>query len=135
MAGQGGYRVLVRAWSDEQVEQLVGTLLRTGVIVAGAVVLFGGILYLIRYGNTFPHYRVFRGEPADLRSVAAIVQDSLSFHSRGLIQLGLLLLIATPILRVAFSVIAFALQRDITYVLVTVIVLSVLIYSLSGGGL
>ncbi len=127
--------MLVRAWSDEQVEQLVGTLLRTGVIVAGAVVLFGGILYLIRYGNTFPHYRVFRGEPADLRSVAAIVQDSLSFHSRGLIQLGLLLLIATPILRVAFSVIAFALQRDITYVLVTVIVLSVLIYSLSGGGL
>lgn len=127
--------MLVRAWTDKQVEQFVGTLLRTGVIVAGAVVLFGGILYLLRHGNAFPDYRVFRGEAADLRSVAGIVQDSLSFSSRGVMQLGLLLLIATPVLRVVFSVIAFALQRDITYVLVTLIVFSVLIYSLSGGAL
>jgi uncharacterized membrane protein len=127
--------MLVRAWTDEQVEQFLGTLLRSGVIVAGAVVLFGGIFYLLHYGGTFPDYRVFRGEPADLRSVLEIVKDSLSFHSRGLIQLGLLLLIATPVLRVVFSVFAFALQRDLTYVLTTLIVLSVLVYSLSGGGL
>jgi uncharacterized membrane protein len=124
-----------RAWTDEQVEQFLGTLLRSGVIIAGTVVLFGGIFYLLHYGGTFPDYRVFRGEPADLRSVLEIVKDSLSFHSRGLIQLGLLLLIATPVLRVVFSVLAFALQRDLTYVITTLIVLSVLIYSLCGGGL
>ena len=127
--------MFVRAWTDEQVEQLLGTLLRSGVIVAGAVVLFGGIFYLLHYGSRFPYYRVFRGEPADLRSVAGIVKDSLSFRSRGLIQFGLLLLIATPVLRVVFSVFAFALQRDWTYVATTLIVLSVLIYSLSGGAL
>ena len=125
--------MFVRAWTDEQVEQLLGTLLRSGVIVAGAVVLFGGIFYLLHYASSFPDYRVFRGEPADLRRVAGIVKDSLSFRSRGLIQFGLLLLIATPVLRVVFSVFAFALQRDWTYVATTLIVLSVLSYSLSGG--
>jgi uncharacterized membrane protein len=122
-----------RSWTDHQVEQFLGALLRSGVIVAGAVVLFGGILYLMRYGNTFPDYRVFHGEPAELRSMAGIVKSSLSFSSRGLIQLGLLLLVATPLLRVVFSVLAFALQRDLTYVLVTLIVLFMLIYSLAGG--
>jgi uncharacterized membrane protein len=124
-----------RAWTDEQVEQIVGTLLRSGVIVAALVVLVGGILYLIRYGATLPDYRVFRGEPLDLRSLSGIVMDAFSFRFRGIIQLGLLLLIATPVARVAFSVLAFALQRDRTYVLVTLIVFAVLMYSLIGGGL
>ena len=122
-------------WNDNQVERFLGALLRSGVIVAGAAVLFGGVFYLMRYGPTVPDYRVFHGEPAELRSMAGIVKDSLSGSSRGLIQLGLLLLIATPLLRVVFSVLAFALQRDLTYVLVTLIVLCLLMYSLSGRGL
>ncbi|MGE5219966.1 MAG: DUF1634 domain-containing protein [Chloroflexota bacterium] len=121
--------MLVRAWTDDQAEQFLGTLLRSGVIIASAVVLFGGIFYLLHYGSGVPDYRVFRGEPADLRDVAGIVSDSLSLRSRGVIQLGLLLLIATPVLRVVFSVLAFALQRDWTYVATTLIVLSVLIYA------
>ncbi len=124
-----------RAWTDVQVEQIVGTLLRSGVIVAALVVLAGGILYLIRYGAALPNYRVFRGEPVDLRSVSGIVSDALSFRFHGIIQLGLLLLIATPVARVAFSILAFALQRDRTYVTVTLIVFGVLLYSLIGGGL
>jgi uncharacterized membrane protein len=54
--------------------------------------------------------------------------------AKGIIQFGLLFLIATPIARVAFSVIAFALQRDRVYVSVTLIVLGLLLYSLVGGG-
>jgi len=117
-------------WSDERVEEIMGNLLRAGVILAAIVVLAGGIFYLIRYGTTSPDYRVFRGEPADLRSVSGILIDVTELHSRGLIQLGLLLLIATPVARVAFSVFAFARQRDRTYVVLTLIVFAVLIYSL-----
>ncbi|MBI3990079.1 MAG: DUF1634 domain-containing protein [candidate division NC10 bacterium] len=124
-----------RPWTDEQVEQIVGNLLRTGVIVAALVVLVGGVLYLVRHGATSPDYQVFRGEPADLRSVSGIVTDALSLRSRGVIQLGLLLLIATPVARVAFSVFAFARQHDRPYVLVTLIVLALLISSLAGGRL
>ena len=50
----------------------------------------------------------------------------------GLIQLGLLLLVATPVARVVFSVFAFARQHDLTYVVLTMMVLAVLIYSLVG---
>ena len=124
-----------RAWSDEKMEQVIGTLLISGVIVAALIVLVGGVLYLIRYGAALPDYTVFRGEPPELRSVSGIITDALSFRIHGVIQLGLLLLIATPVARVAFSIFAFALQRDRTYVVVTLIVLGVLIYSLVGGGL
>jgi uncharacterized membrane protein len=122
-------------WTDQNVEELIGTVLRVGVTLAAAVVLFGGSVYVARHGGAVPQYHVFVGEPTDLRTVSGIVKDVLAFRGRGLIQLGLLFLIATPIARVAFSVAAFALQRDRLYVVVTLIVLSVLIYSLTGGHL
>jgi len=122
----------VMRWTDEQVEQILGNLLRGGVILAAGVVAVGGVLYLMRYGANSPNYHVFHGEPADLRGLSGILTDVMSLHRRALIQLGLLLLIATPIARVIFSVFAFAKQRDYTYVIVTLIVLGVLIYSLFG---
>jgi uncharacterized membrane protein len=123
------------ALTDEQMDRIISVLLRSGVLISALVVLVGGIFYLVRYGAALPQYGVFRGEPADLRSLSGIVKDVLSFKSRGIIQFGLLLLVATPVARVAFSVLAFALQRDLTYVVVTLIVLGVLLYSLAGGGL
>ena len=125
---------MMRAWTDERVERVIGTLLRWGVILAAAVVLAGGVMYLARYGSTIPDYRVFRGEPSDLRNVSGIVMDAVSWRSRGLIMFGLLLLIATPMARVAFSVVAFALQWDRTYVMVTLIVLAALLYGLTRAG-
>ena len=124
-----------KQWTDQNVEEWIGNLLRVGVTLAAAVVLFGGSIYLVRHGRTAPQYRVFRGEPADLRTISGIVKEALVFQGRGLIQLGLLLLIATPVARVAFSVAAFAIQRDRLYVVVTLIVLAVLVYSLAGGHL
>jgi uncharacterized membrane protein len=121
-----------RTWTEQQLENIVGNLLRVGVILAAVVVFGGGALYLTRHGVTSPDYRVFHGEPADLRSVSGVVADALSLQGRGIIQLGLLLLIATPIVQVAFSVFAFAQQRDRTYFIVTLVVLAVLLYSLLG---
>jgi uncharacterized membrane protein len=120
-------------WTDRQVELIVSGILRGGVVIATVLVLIGGVLYLIHYGSDLPHYKVFRGEPPDLRSVDGIVGDALSLRRRGLIQLGLLLLLATPIVRVAFSVFAFGLQRDRTYLVVSLIVLATLLFSLTGG--
>ena len=121
------------AWTDRQVETIIGNLLRGGVILAAAVVLTGGAFFLARHGSAYPDYRIFRGEPTDLRTVHGIVMDAMSSRSRGLIQLGLLLLIATPVARVAFSLFAFFRQGDRTYVVVTLMVLMVLLYSLFWG--
>lgn len=120
-------------WTEEQIEERVGSLLRFGVLLAAMIVFLGGLLFLFRYGSTPPRYSGFQGEPSDLRSVSGIVTDALSLRSRGLIQLGLLLLIATPIARVVFLTIAFARQRDRIYAVIALIVLALLFYSLSGG--
>ena len=122
-------------WTDQNVEEWIGNFLRAGVTLAATVAFFGGGIYLARHGRAAPQYHVFRGEPADLRTISGIVKEALAFHGRGLIQLGLLLLIATPVARVAFSVVAFAMERDRLYVVVTLIVLAVLVYSLAGGHL
>jgi len=124
-----------RRWGDEQMDQFIGNLLRAGVVLAAVVVLVGGTLYLARHGAAHLDYRVFRSEPAALRSPLRILTGALSLRGRALIQLGLLLLIATPVARVAFSVLGFALQRDRIYVVVTLVVLGILIYSLAGGHL
>lgn len=110
----------------------MGNLLRAGVILATMVVLVGGIFYLFRYGATSPDYRAFRGEPADLRSVSGILGATIELRSRGMMQLGLLVLVATPVARVVFSVFAFARQHDRIYFTVSLIVLAVLVYSLVG---
>jgi uncharacterized membrane protein len=115
---------------DKRIDEIIGALLRTGVMLAAAVVLAGGIFYLSSYGATAEHYGVFHGEPSDLRGVSAIVQDAVALHSRGIIQLGLLLLIATPVARVIFTVFAFLYEGDWTYVAITLIVLMLLLYSL-----
>ena len=119
------------AWSDRRVETIMGNLLRTGVLLSAAVILVGAYVYLHRNGHVPADYRVFRGEPAGLRDVRGILHDALSGSGSGIIQSGLLLLIATPIARVAFSVIAFLIQRDALYVFVSIVVLAILGFSLS----
>ena len=120
-------------WTDQRIENIVGNLLRAGVILSAVVVLCGGALYLIKYGHAPADYRIFRGEPTDLKSLSGIVRDAFTLHSRGIIQLGLLLLIATPVARVAFSIFGFAEEKDRMYVTFTVIVLLILLYSLIGS--
>jgi uncharacterized membrane protein len=115
---------------DKRVDEIIGTLLRVGVILAASIVLIGGVLYLIHFGSAPPHYRVFQGEPTRLRHISSIFSEAAALHLEAIIQLGLLVLIATPVARVLFTVFAFAYERDWTYVVITLIVLTLLLYSL-----
>ena len=121
------------AWSDDQFDAVLAYVLRGGVLLSAAVVACGGALFLARHGMERPEYAVFRGESSTLRAISGIVTEARALGGRGLIQLGLLLLIATPIARVVWSVIGFARQRDWLYVLVTLTVLTLLTYSLTSG--
>lgn len=123
---------LPMTFTDEQVDQLLGNLLRWGVLLSLAVVLFGSGDYLIHHGREHHNYKVFQGEPAQLRSPGGIIRDVFTFDSRGVIMFGILILLATPFARVLFSLVTFALQRDLIYTGVTLIVLVVLAFSLFG---
>jgi uncharacterized membrane protein len=123
-----------RNWTDKTIEEIVGNLLRVGVSLSAFVVLIGAAIYLARHGREPASYKVFHGEPSDLRSLSGIVRDAFHLRGRGIIQLGLLLLIATPVARVAFSIWGFAEEHDRLYMIFTGIVLIVLLYSLLGSG-
>jgi uncharacterized membrane protein len=120
-------------WTDERVDQILGTLLQTGVMVSGLVVLAGGILYLLHNGHVAVHYESFSADREAFRGFALTVGDALRGNGRAIIECGLLLLIATPVARVVFSIVAFALERERLYIVVTLIVFLILIYSLFGG--
>jgi uncharacterized membrane protein len=120
-------------WTDQKVEDLVGNLLRAGVLLAAFVVFTGGIIYLARHGSEPADYRAFHGEPSDLRTIPGVLRETLAGQGRSIIQLGLLLLIATPVARVLLSILGFAAERDRMYMGFATIVLVILLYSLFGS--
>ncbi len=119
--------------TDTQVEKIVGNLLRTGVILAALVMAVGAVLFLHAHGSEPADFRNFAPERTDLRDPWVVFTNVADGHNTGLLQLGVLLLIATPVARVLFSVFAFGAQRDYTYVCITLIVAAVLLYSLFFG--
>jgi uncharacterized membrane protein len=131
---RAAHAAAAHGWSDERVEMVVGNLLRFGVLTAGAVTALGGVFLLAQHGLVPADYHVFRGEAPELTSIGGIFRGALRLDSRAVVQLGLLLLIATPIARVCFSLVAFILQRDRLYVVITAVVLAVLLFSLLFGG-
>jgi uncharacterized membrane protein len=120
-------------WNDERVERIMGTLLQTGVIISGLVVLAGGVLYVLKYGRVPVNYDNFVLERASLLSLRTIGRNASHGDGRAIIQCGLLLLIATPVARVFFSIIAFAREADRLYVVLTIVVFTILLLSLLGG--
>jgi len=120
-------------WSDEQIEASLGRLLQLGVAIAAAIVTAGGAFYLLRHGRQPPDYAQFHGVPVEFRTVTGILRSATAFGGRGLIELGLLVLIATPVARVAFSLVAFIRQSDRLYAWITATVLALLAYSVLGG--
>lgn len=118
------------SWNDKRLEAVVGVMLRTGVMLAAAVVLTGGVLYLFQNHGPRADYRHFHGMPVRLISVGAILHGVAAFDARSIIMLGLLLLIATPVARVAMCIVGFLLERDKLYVAVSMVVFAILIYSL-----
>ena len=117
-----------------KMEVIMGTLLRVGVISAASVVLIGAVLFFIQHPGTQLNFRAFSSEPARLRKLPLIIREAFEFKSRAVIQFGLLLLIATPIARVVLSLVGFMLEKDRIYILVTLFVLAILLFSLFTGG-
>jgi uncharacterized membrane protein len=119
--------------SVHQVEILISTLLRIGVISSLSLVVLGTIL-------SFSHHPGYSSSPAELarltqpsakfpRTIDQVGTGLKDFQGRAVVIAGLLLLIATPVLRVAVSIIAFALQKDTIFVIITSIVLILLLLS------
>ncbi len=126
-------------WAVRDMELFIGRLLRYGVILSCGITLIGGIFYLIQHGTQMPDYspipdgQPFEGASMYLRELSTILPRVMSLDGAAIIQLGVCVLIATPILRVAVSVIAFLIEKDFLYVVITLIVLTIIIANMLLG--
>ncbi|HVU99064.1 MAG TPA: DUF1634 domain-containing protein [Puia sp.] len=127
MTTSNGARRLGRKFRDADLEQIIGSLLRNGVLASSVVVLAGGIVYLVRHGGRYPEYHHFQGEPDKMRKPLLMWEAVWRGEGRPLIQLGLLILVATPIARILFSFIGYLLEKDYLYAVLTAIVLLVIL--------
>ena len=119
---------------DHDIEQFIGLQLRIGVVLASLIVLTGGVLYLVQSGGLpLPHYHEFVGEKGGFTTGKQIWDGVLATKAKGIIELGVVLLIATPILRIMFSLVGFIIEKDRLYILITLVVLSVMMFSIFGG--
>lgn len=124
--------------ADHPMEMWISYVLRGGVLIAGAIIAAGLALRL--YQGAAP------GEPASLQALRAqgahpisldppgILAAAAHLQASGVIELGLLALVLTPITRVAMMAVLFLLQQDWIFTAVTLIVLSILVLGLVGVG-
>jgi uncharacterized membrane protein len=117
-----------RKLDDRKMDIIMGRILQAGVLLASLVVLVGGVLYARTHAGTSPDYHAFNGEPENLRQLTGVAHGVAAADPASIILMGLLLLIATPVARVAFAVVAFAVERDKLYVAVSLAVLAVLLF-------
>ena len=104
---------------------LIGWVLQGGVILSAVVIVLGLLLELVQPDKFAPQkLQLFP------QTFAQVWSGVLALHPQAVIALGLLLLIATPVMRVAVSVVAFAVERDRRFVVITLIVLLILLFSI-----
>jgi uncharacterized membrane protein len=121
--------LLKRKIQDTDLEMVIGQLLRYGVLLSSVIVAAGGIIYLYRHGTQAPLYRQFKGEPSKMKEIKPLWQAVLRGEGRPLIQLGLMVLVATPIARILFSVFGYLLEKDYLYTVITMVVLLVILWN------
>lgn len=119
--------------TDYHLGMALSSVLYYGVLLACGIVLVGGVLYLIRHGAEPVNYRVFQGEPDVFCSPLGVIHAVLEGRRRGIVQLGMLVLIVTPMVRVLVAWLTFLKQRDRLYIGLTSLVLAGLIYSFLGA--
>ena len=124
-------------YSDEKLETLISYTLRSGVIAAGSLGILGGILFFLTHPQ-LPSFADFHGTALPVHSPANIFWqafgrpgESLQLRGLSIAQIGIMLLLATPVIRVIFSIFGFAAEKDRAYVLITCIVLFALCVSIA----
>lgn len=116
--------------NDEKMAGVISMLLISGLVASLLLVIAGAVIFISTNAHMTTNYKVFSGEPADLRAIDSVVKDAFRGDLRAIMQLGVVVLIGTPVARVAFSVITFAMEKDFKYVVFSSLVLAGLLYSL-----
>ena len=119
----------MKNFTDKTLQILLGRALQAGIIISISLILLGGIIYLVQNGERHFNYEYFTAKI----SISSILRGLSHFESKSIIYLGIVFLIATPVLRVALSALGFVMEKDILYTAITVVVLLIILYSVLNG--
>ena len=120
-------------FKDNDMQAVIGWILRIGVLLSMSIIFIGGVIYLYRHGHIAADYHTFKGVPDFVTTAPALINGVFTFRGRAIIQAGIILLIATPIIRVVFSAIGFVLEKDYLYTGITLLVLLIIMASMLSG--
>ena len=118
---------------DKDIQVIIGWILRGGVAVSMILVFIGGVFFVYRHGYSMPDYKTFKGIPFFVQNIGGILNGVIMLKGQAIIQLGIILLIATPVIRVAFSAVGFLMEKDYLYTVITLIVLLIILASMISG--
>jgi uncharacterized protein len=110
-----------------QAELVISQVLRGGVLLSAAIIAIGIVWFYLQMAITGHANLTYP------TSLPGIVQQLAQGEPLAVVALGLLVLLLTPIVRVAISILVFALERDWLYTIITVVVLLILLVSLLLG--
>jgi uncharacterized membrane protein len=116
-------------FKDKDMQVVIGWILRIGVVASMIIVTIGGVIFLYRHGNSVPDYHTFKG----VRQGTGILHGLFNMRGQAIILAGIILLIATPVMRVAFSIAGFLIEKDYLYTLISLIVLLIIVISMLSG--
>lgn len=119
--------------TDKDIQAIIGNLLRIGVVLSMATVLIGAVIYLLGNAGKSVEYHTFDYAKVHLKDIKSIFTNLPALEGITIIQLGLLMLIFTPIARIVMAAVSFFIEKDYLYVLICIIVLLIIAMSLSGG--
>jgi uncharacterized membrane protein len=113
-------------------ETVISRLLSLGVILSCLVVTTGGALLLVSSGAATIDIGHFHGQAGSLKTIAVIFESARAISPTAIIQIGLLILVATPVARVGLSMLLFLKKGDYLYVGITGLVLTIVVLAISG---
>jgi uncharacterized membrane protein len=120
-------------FKDTDMQAVIGWILRIGVIISMLIVVIGGVFFVRRHGHSIPNFHKFNNIPPFIRDPAGVFDGVVHLKGQAIIQLGIMLLIATPVMRVVFAIIGFLLEKDYLYTLISLVVLSIILISMISG--
>ncbi len=132
MASESGDGNFISLGPDDSIirktELIISGVLRGGVLLSVAIILTGISWFFVQ------HYTGTLANPTFPDTLPAVIKGVVAADPLAVAVLGLLVLLATPVLRVAVSIVAFAIEQDRTYVIITTLVLAILLFSVFGVG-
>ena len=124
-----------------RIELIIARLLRWGVMFSFTIIAIGIGLVILTGQTGFQQIHLddvnslvqYQVKPDFSNSLSSVFYGVVALKPYAIIALGLLILIAIPVMRVAVSVVAFIVERDWLYVAITAFVLLVLLMSFAIG--